>query len=664
MNKLRSSLLLIILITFLPAQGFLKTSGKYIVDPKGNEIILKGIGIGGWLLQEGYMLHTSGFANAEHEIRSKIESLIGKQRTEEIYQIYHENHTNEKDIKAIADWGFNSIRIPLHYARLVENTLPVKVKETGFAEIDKLLNWCKKYNLYLILDLHAAPGGQSDEPISDYDKTKPSLWESQTNQDLTIELWKELAKRYKDETMIGGYDLLNEPKWNLGDNNILLRSFYNRLTDAVRSIDTNHILFIEGNWFATDFNGLTPAWDKNMVYSFHKYWNANDKGAINYLLDLRNNTNTPLWLGETGENSNSWFTECAELMAQNKIGWAWWPHKKIASVAGPLSAQLTKGYQDLLDYWNNPFTHLRPDENVAYNNLKIQMQKLNIDSCKFQPDVIDALIRLPLNAEPKAFKDHKIPGLIYLTDYNFGKRGTAYYDTDYDNTKGPGGATWNSGWEYRNDGVDIEKCTDVITNGYNLGWINAGEWIRYFVTVDETGDYEAELRIASNQSGGKLIVRFEEQSVQQVVDIPVTGGWQKWSTVKIPAVKLTKGKVTLFLQFLAGGYNLNFISFKKSGTTDIENHSEVPSDFKLMQNYPNPFNNQTTINFIIPERQTVKLDVYTPTGELVDTLINREFEAGTHSVKWDSGKLGSGIYFYTLNINGNNTLSRKAILLK
>ena len=139
----------------------------------------------------------------------------------------------------------------------------------GFEIVDQLLDWCEQNELYLILDLHAAPGGQGyDAAISDYNSEFPSLWESVENQNKTIALWEQLAIRYKDEPWIGGYDLLNETNWDLA--NFELRSFYVQVTNAIREHDTNHIIFFEGNWFANDFTGLIPPWDDNMAYSFHK----------------------------------------------------------------------------------------------------------------------------------------------------------------------------------------------------------------------------------------------------------------------------------------------------------------------------------------------------------------------------------------------------------
>lgn len=229
------------------AQGFLKTQGTKIVNGNGEEILLRGIGLGGWLLQEGYMLQTSAFANAEHQIKKRIRDLIGDEKTEIYYTRYQQNFITKTDIDSIASWGFNSIRLPMHYNKLTPEDQPYVYLEEGFKTIDSLLAWCKINEIYLILDLHAAPGGQSDEPISDYDNTKPSLWESELNKQRTVDLWRKLAQRYSNEEWIGGYDLINEPKWDLGSNNGPLRDLYIQITNAIREVDTNHMIFIEGN---------------------------------------------------------------------------------------------------------------------------------------------------------------------------------------------------------------------------------------------------------------------------------------------------------------------------------------------------------------------------------------------------------------------------------
>jgi endoglucanase len=176
--------------------------------------------------------------------------------------------------------------------------------EKGFAMTDSLLKWCRQNKIYLILDLHAAPGGQgNDLPISDRDPAKPSLWQSEANKEKTIALWKKLAQRYAKEEWMGGYDIINEPNWGFEDEkdfrgtaeqkNIPLRQLMVDITKAIREVDTKHIIIIEGNGFGNNYNGIMPAWDDNLVMSFHKYGNFNNKASISRFLDLREKNNIP-----------------------------------------------------------------------------------------------------------------------------------------------------------------------------------------------------------------------------------------------------------------------------------------------------------------------------------------------------------------------------------
>lgn len=644
------------------SQGFLHRDNKKIVDGNGNEILLKGMGLGGWLVQEGYMLQTSAFANAQWQIRAKISALIGETNTETFYQTYRNNYVRKIDIDSLASWGFNSLRLPMHYNLFATNTNPPNFLNTGFDIVDSLLSWCEQNQIYLILDMHAAPGGQSDEPISDYNPSNPSLWESESNKDLLVMIWRKIAERYKDKTWIGGYDLINEPKWELLPNNQPLRDLYIRLTDTIRAVDTNHILFIEGNWFATDFNGLFPPWDENMSYSFHKYWNGNNTSSIQYLLDLRNNTNIPLWLGETGENSNQWFVDCIELMKNNNIGWAWWPHKKIASIAGPLSATLLPAYQNLLNYWTNGGTP--PTSNTAYLTLLAQAEMLKIENCKYQKDVIDAMFRQVNNTEIISFADNQIPGKIHAVNYDMGKNLFAYSDVDFQNT---GGGSYNSGYSYRNDGVDIQVCSNPNSNGYNVGWTETGEWLKYTVNVNQSGTYSIQLNVAAPTAIGKIILALDGTGITSPLDVPATGGYQNWQDININNVWLPQGIHTLQTRFFFGDFNFSYINFNLVSVDVEDETNNLPDNFSLDQNYPNPFNPSTSINFTLKNREFVQLKVYDALGNDVVTLVNEYKNAGSYEVEFSSSKLkyhtSSGVYYYRLQA-GNFIQTRKMIMLK
>jgi hypothetical protein len=657
-NKLFVLLFVVIFLGQPFAQGFLKVSGKKIVNAStGEDIYLRGIGLGGWLLQEGYMMHTGSFAPAQWQIRAKIVDLIGEANTVQFYDTYINNYVRKIDIDSIKSWGYNSIRLPFHYNHFAVNSNPPVFLDRGFQIIDSLLSWCEANQIYLILDMHAAPGGQSDQNISDYNPAFPSLWQSASNRDLTVKIWRKIAERYKDKEWIGGYDFLNEPKWDLGTNNQPLRDLYIRLTDTVRAVDTNHIVFIEGNWYATDFNGLTPPWDNNMSYSFHKYWSTNNTGSIQYLLDIRNNFNRPLWLGETGENSNQWLTDCAELMKNNDIGWANWPHKKIKSIAVPLSATLSPLYQTLLNYWGGSGS--RPTATYAQSALMTQANYLKLENCTYNKDFINAWMKQPLTNTVTPYAENLIPGTIYAPDYDMGKQGTAYFDSDYQNING---STWNTGNSYRNDGVDIEPCSDFASNGYDVGWIANNEWLSYTVKVQTSGVYNIDANVASLNGGGSIFLTLDGQGMGAMLNVPATGGWQSWQNVTMQGVNLTAGVHKFTARFYTGNFNLSNFDFTLI-STDVKAESSLPTEFNLSQNHPNPFNPQTVIRFQLPVSGMVNLIVYNTLGEKVAEIINKEMEAGYHSVNFNAANLPSGIYFYELKC-GEFSSVKKMMLMR
>jgi endoglucanase len=379
----------------ISGQRFLKVKDTQIVNDKGENVLLRGIGIGGWMLQEPYMLQLSKVAGTQTEIKTKITELIGSENTERFYSTYRKNMISKRDIDSLKKWGFNSIRLPMHYNLFTYpiEIEPVKGKDTwlteGFALTDSLLKWCKQNKIYLILDLHAAPGGQgNDRPIADVDTTKPQLWESDLNIKKTIALWKKLAARYANEEWIGGYDLINETNYKM-DGNVPLQKLFFALTDEIRKVDKKHIIFIEGNQFANDFNGLVPPWDDNMVYSFHKYWNPTTQETIQKYINLRDENKVPLWMGESGENNNDWYKGAVTLLESNNIGWAWWTIKKIGSTSGLMNVAWPKGYQTIIDYWAGKGP--KPTESEALAIFMQLADNMKLENCKINYDVLKAL---------------------------------------------------------------------------------------------------------------------------------------------------------------------------------------------------------------------------------------------------------------------------------
>src|SRR5271170_7209190 len=91
-------------------QGFLKAQGRLIVNEKGEKVILRGMGLGGWMLQESYMLKLGG-VGPQYLIRKRISELVGPEKTAAFYDAWLANHTRRIDIDSMAAWGFNSVRL-------------------------------------------------------------------------------------------------------------------------------------------------------------------------------------------------------------------------------------------------------------------------------------------------------------------------------------------------------------------------------------------------------------------------------------------------------------------------------------------------------------------------------------------------------------------------
>jgi endoglucanase len=599
---------------------YLHASGIQILDKNNQPIILRGMGLGGWMIQEGYMLETK--FGTQHEIKAAIEKLIGTANTDEFYNKWLANHCTKRDIDSLASWGFNSVRLPMHYNLY---TLPVESDpkqpgdntwlDKGFAMTDSLLKWCTANNMYLILDLHAAPGGQgNDLNISDRDPSKPSLWDSEANKLKTIALWKKLADRYKNEPWIGGYDLVNEPNWKFtGSNNngcdeslnAPIRDLYVRIIAAIRTVDPNHMVFIEGNCWGNNHNGiLSPKLDNNLVISFHKYWNNNTQETIQGLLNLRNSTNAPLWIGESGENSDSWFTGAIKLAESNGIGWAWWPLKKINSIVNPLTVVKTNEYNNLLQFWQGGGTTPAGSVTATYAKDAVMQiaENLKIENCIYRKDVIDAMFRQVKTDETIPFGTNKVPGIIHASDFDLGHYNKAYYDTDTSTLHVSVGGTfkiWNMGGAYRNEGVDIETNadTDPNANHYNIGWTADKEWMMYTLNVDSSATYDVKIHYSTINSN--TVVRFNINGLDQTTSIPLpsTGGW---GNTTIHDIVLYEGAQKFKFMFEKGGANLGYLEFtlskKLSETSFLASAASTAAQGSVVYISLNKYADETSIS--------------------------------------------------------------------
>jgi len=387
-----------------------------------------------------------------------------------------------------------------------------------------------------------------------------------------------IATRYANEPTVGGYDILNEPNWGFEDTvrdrnglkeqkNGPLKQLMKDITQAIREVDKKHIIIIEGNGWGNNYQGVLGPWDDNMVLSFHKYWNHNDQPSIQHILDYRSQYNIPVWLGETGENSNTWFTEAIRLLEKNNIGWSWWPLKKLGN-NNPLQIPSNPGYDSLVNYWNGK-TNRPPAKNIAYTALMELAAHTKCEMNIVHRDVVDAMMRQPFSDESKPFRENKISNgtTLAAVDYDLGVNGKAYYDLDTANYYISTGkeSMGNRGRMYRNDGVDIYE--DSLHKGkYYVGHIEDGEWLQYTMDVLTAGKYDLVFTIDPKNSEGLFSVTDDGIPLAANVPVPAGGETTSGENRTLKNIQLKAGIQRLRIYTERGGYHFVQIQFYYRGT--------------------------------------------------------------------------------------------------
>jgi endoglucanase len=370
-----------------PAFSVLRASGARIVNEAGVTVRLRGVNLGGWLVKEGYILHFPGEAlDAPSEIDRALVDLAGPVEGPKLLEEWRAQWITEADLAEVRALGFDSVRLPLHHDLLwdLERGAP---RPAGLAFLDSVVGACERQRLWLFLDLHCAPGGQNAGNISDSDGVA-RLYTDPANQDATVGLWQAIAARYRDRgAVIGGYDLLNEPVYQPGAE---VARLFARLARAVREADPRHLIVLEGNTWASDFSIFGAPSDANLAYSFHKYWNANDEASIAPYVAFSARHGVPLWLGETGENSNQWYRDALALVRRHELGWCFWPWKKVWTDNDPLSVEPPAGsWERITEYLEGKRPRPTPEEAAAA--VRALLQAAQVSRCRRNPEVIAIL---------------------------------------------------------------------------------------------------------------------------------------------------------------------------------------------------------------------------------------------------------------------------------
>ncbi|MHC1770570.1 MAG: glycoside hydrolase family 5 protein [Flexilinea sp.] len=246
---------------------FWHVKGSDIVNTDGEKVFLRGLCLGGWMSMENFI---TGYPGNESKMRLAVAQVLGREKAGFFFERFLDYFLTEEDIQYIAGLGATTVRVALNYRHFEADARPFEYIEEGFARLDQLVGWIKKHGLHIILDLHAVPGYQNPDWHSDNPGRNAHFWGQKQFEDRAIALWKALAQRYVHEPAVAGYNLLNEPVASK-DELVWLHRYYRRATEAIRAIDSNHILFLDGNHYAQRCNELEPPFDNNTVYSYHFY---------------------------------------------------------------------------------------------------------------------------------------------------------------------------------------------------------------------------------------------------------------------------------------------------------------------------------------------------------------------------------------------------------
>jgi hypothetical protein len=321
----------------------IRVSGDHFVDPARKPITLRGVCLGGWLNMENFI---TGYSANETLMRREVRRVLGEDRADAFFERLLSAFFAEEDAAFLGESGFNLARIAIGYKHLEDDARPFEIKQDGFRHLDRAIDALGRHGVYSIVDLHALPGSQNHHWHSDNPTHLPGFWEHPHFQDRVVNMWQAIATHYRDSPWVAGYNLLNEPA---DETRSVVGPFYRRLVAAIREIDQDHPVYLDGNTYATEFDVFTEPFE-NAVYTLHDYVPAGlgrsndyDRAAAEQKFLQRSEyaraTGTPILVGEfgpiyTGEPEQDRLRrqileDQLDLYRRYGAGWALWMYKDL-----------------------------------------------------------------------------------------------------------------------------------------------------------------------------------------------------------------------------------------------------------------------------------------------------------------------------------------------
>ena len=352
-------------------RGFLHTQGRKMINGAGEEVVLRGWAAANWTNPEGFMVGIgTGYMGASmnpalslparfqsgRTMTQTIRELCGSAYARDFWPRWHLAHLAEADIRAMAEEGYNSIRLPLTAWVLLPEEPEAAFDEAGFAMLDRVLDWCEKYKLYAIIDPHGAPGGQSGLACDDGLDNIPHMFHEPESYERALLLWEEIARRYADRWIVGGYELLNEPISSPRWHHLMpqLEKFYDDAIARIRKHDKEHMVILEGVTFCTNVEIFHRAYDpecNNWAVSIHLYNPSPEIRDLYKYIEVSQRLNVPVWIGE-GRCKDPAMAVFYEIAAAHDMGFNLWAWKSVVNTedTGAVSYDLPEGFDAVIKY--------------------------------------------------------------------------------------------------------------------------------------------------------------------------------------------------------------------------------------------------------------------------------------------------------------------------
>lgn len=410
MKRYMSNRLLFILIYTFAALScgqvkdvsFVRTDGTRLVLDDGTEFIIRGTNLGNWLNPEGYLFKFPKKASSFRSIDEGLSQIVGPVYMERFWEQFIDNYVTEKDIGFLSSLGINTLRLPFHYKLFTADRYMGSVDDDmGFDVIDRLVAWCKKYGVRLILDMHDCPGGQTGDNIDD-SYGYPWLFREPDAREQFIDIWSRVAERYADEPVILGYDLMNEPIAHYfedkDDLNAELQPLMIRTVESIRKVDKRHVIILGGAQWNTNFNVYDDfSFDENIMYSCHIYKCPPTAGSVRQFVTFRQLSNRPMFMGETGENTDEWVEKFRKTLENNSIGWTFWTYKRLDATATFLNITEPEGWDIISEFLaadRTEYSAVRrncPDRERCREILNNYIENIGFDKCDINASYVEAL---------------------------------------------------------------------------------------------------------------------------------------------------------------------------------------------------------------------------------------------------------------------------------